>query len=40
MSVGTIIKKIREQKGLLQKQVALTLDIGNTNYNKIYSPKG
>jgi transcriptional regulator with XRE-family HTH domain len=35
MSVGTIIKKIREQKGMLQKQVALTLNIGNTNYNKM-----
>jgi len=35
VSVGTTIKKIREQKGLLQKQVAATLGIGNTNYNKM-----
>lgn len=35
MSLGTIIKQIREQKGLLQKQVAAELNIGNTNYNKL-----
>ena len=35
MSIGTNIKKLREQKGLLQKQVAEELGIGNSNYSKI-----
>ena len=35
MSLGKVIKQIREQKGLLQKQVAAELNIGNTNYNKL-----
>lgn len=35
MSLGKTIKKIREQKGLLQKQVAAQLHIGQTNYNKL-----
>lgn len=35
MSIGNNIKKIREQKGLLQKQVANELGIGYTNYNKM-----
>ena len=35
MSLGANIKKIREQKGLLQKQVASELAIGYTNYNKM-----
>lgn len=35
MSLGTTIKKIREQKGMLQKQVAAELQIGSTNYNKL-----
>ena len=35
MSIGHNIKKIREQKGLLQKQVANELGIGYTNYNKM-----
>jgi transcriptional regulator with XRE-family HTH domain len=35
MSLGTNIKKIREQKGLLQKQVASELAMGYTNYNKM-----
>lgn len=35
MSLGDNIKKIREQKGLLQKQVANELGIGYTNYNKM-----
>ena len=35
MKLGTTIKKIREQKGMLQKQVATELGIGNTNYNKL-----
>jgi transcriptional regulator with XRE-family HTH domain len=35
MGLGSTIKKIREQKGLLQKQVAAELGIGHTNYNKM-----
>lgn len=35
MGLGSTIKKIREQKGLLQKHVAAELGIGNTNYNKM-----
>lgn len=35
MSLGITIRKIREQKGFLQKQVAAELDIGHTNYNKL-----
>lgn len=35
MELGEKIRQIREQKGLLQKQVAAELDIGYTNYNKI-----
>ena len=35
MSLGLIVKKIREQKGMLQKQVASDLGIGVTNYNKL-----
>lgn len=35
MSLGITIRKIREQKGLLQKQVAAELQIGPTNYNKL-----
>ena len=35
MNVGANIKKLREQMGLLQKQVASDLDIGYTNYNKL-----
>lgn len=35
MGLGRTIKKIREQKGMLQKQVALDLGIGHTNYNKL-----
>jgi len=35
MSLGITIRKIREQKGLLQKQVASDLGIGYTNYNKL-----
>ncbi|MEM1406303.1 MAG: helix-turn-helix transcriptional regulator [Bacteroidota bacterium] len=35
MGIGTNIKKLREQKGLLQKQVAEELGIGNSNYSKI-----
>ena len=35
MCLGKVIKKIREQKGMLQKQVAVELNIGTTNYNKL-----
>ena len=35
MTLGKTIKKIREQKGMLQKQVAAELEIGTTNYNKL-----
>lgn len=35
MSIGRIIKKIREDKGLMQKEVSSYLDIGNSNYNKL-----
>lgn len=35
MSIGRIIKKIREDKGLMQKEVSAHLGIGNSNYNKL-----
>ena len=35
MSVGRIIKKIREDKGFMQKEVSSYLAIGNSNYNKL-----
>jgi transcriptional regulator with XRE-family HTH domain len=35
MSIGKIIKKIREDNGLMQKEVSSFLDIGNSNYNKL-----
>jgi transcriptional regulator with XRE-family HTH domain len=35
MSIGKNVKTLREQKGLLQKEVAAKLGIGYTNYNKI-----
>lgn len=35
MSLGKTIKKIRDQKGMLQKLVAAELNIGTTNYNKL-----
>ena len=35
MDLGKNIRKIREQKGLKQKEVANELKIGYTNYNKI-----
>ena len=35
MDLGNVIRKIREQKGFLQKQVAAELGIGVTNYNKL-----
>jgi transcriptional regulator with XRE-family HTH domain len=33
--ISKIIKKIREDKGLMQKEVSSYLDIGNSNYNKL-----
>lgn len=35
MDIGRIIKKIREDKGLMQKEVSSFLAIGNSNYNKL-----
>ncbi len=35
MRLGSTVKKIREQKGLLQKQVANEINIGPSNYNKL-----
>jgi len=35
MSLGDNIKKIREQKGLLQKQLAAEVGIPYTTYNKV-----
>lgn len=35
MNLGQTIRKIREQKGMIQKQVATELGIGYTNYNKM-----
>lgn len=37
VSVGKNIKKIREQKGLMQKEVALVADMQASNYSKIES---
>jgi len=36
-SIGKNIKKIREQKGLMQKEVASTAEIQASNYSKIES---
>jgi len=35
MRTGTIIKRTREDKGLMQKEVSAHLSIGNSNYNKL-----
>lgn len=35
MSLSDSIKKIREERGLRQKEVANAIDIGYSNYNKI-----
>jgi transcriptional regulator with XRE-family HTH domain len=35
MAINDTLKTLREQKGLLQKQVALELGIGYSNYNKL-----
>jgi transcriptional regulator with XRE-family HTH domain len=37
VSVGKNIKKIREQKGLMQKEVAFVADMQASNYSKIES---
>ena len=39
MSIGENIKKIRKDKGLQQKQVALELNVDQSNYNKIENGK-
>lgn len=39
VSVGKNIKKIREQKGLMQKEVASVADMQASNYSKIESGK-
>ena len=36
-SIGSNIKKIRKQKGLMQKEVASTADMQASNYSKIES---
>ncbi len=35
MNVAENLKRIREQRGLQQKQVALEIGIGATNYNRV-----
>jgi transcriptional regulator with XRE-family HTH domain len=35
MAIQDTLKRLREQKGLLQKQVASDLGIGYSNYNKL-----
>ncbi|MFO0478623.1 MAG: helix-turn-helix domain-containing protein [Bacteroidota bacterium] len=35
METGTIIKRIKEDKGLIQEEVSAHLAIGNSNYNKL-----
>jgi len=35
MDISANIKKLREEKGLIQKQVAAELGIGYSNYNKM-----
>ncbi len=39
MGIGQNIKKIRKDKGLQQKQVAMELGIDQSNYNKIENDK-
>ncbi|HML84623.1 MAG TPA: helix-turn-helix transcriptional regulator, partial [Bacteroidales bacterium] len=39
IDIGRIIKRIREDKGLMQKEVSSYLDIGNSNYNKLENGK-
>jgi transcriptional regulator with XRE-family HTH domain len=35
MNIAVNLKKIREQRGYQQKQVALEIGIGTTNYNRV-----
>lgn len=35
MNIAENLKKIREQKGYQQKQVAIEIGIGTTNYNRV-----
>ena len=35
MEIGKIIKRIRQEKGFMQKEVAAHLGIGTSNYNKL-----
>ncbi len=35
MQIGNIIKRIREDKGMMQKEISAHLEIGNSNYNKL-----
>lgn len=39
MNIGANIKKIRKDKGLQQKQVALEIGLDQSNYNKIENSK-
>lgn len=39
MDIGANIKKIRKDKGLQQKQVALEIGLDQSNYNKIENSK-
>ena len=39
MNVGDNIKKLRKEKGLQQKQIAIELGIDQSNYNKIENGK-
>jgi transcriptional regulator with XRE-family HTH domain len=39
MNVGENIKKLRKEKGLQQKQIAIELGIDQSNYNKIENGK-
>lgn len=39
MNIGQNIRKIRKEKGLQQKQVAMELEIDQSNYNKIENDK-
>lgn len=35
MNIAESLKKIREQRGHQQKQVAIEIGIGTTNYNRV-----
>ena len=40
MQTGSIIKRIREDRGLMQKEVSAHLSIGSSNYNKLENGHG